>query len=102
MSARILVIDQSRIVHQTVRLSLSDLAEITAVTDATAVSGTEGPWDLVISVDNLLDEDYYTDLENFPNFGLDSPDFGGTGPATIVIGTFGQPKIAQASLTYNF
>ncbi len=61
-----------------------------------------GPWDLVISVDNLFDEDYYTDLENFPNFGLDSPDFGGTGPATIVIGTFGQPKIAQASLTYNF
>ena len=63
---------------------------------------SNGPWDFVISVDNLLDEDYYTDLENFPNFGLDSPDFGGTGPATIVIGTFGQPKIASASLTYNF
>ena len=63
---------------------------------------SNGPWDFVISVDNLFDEDYYTDLENFPNFGLDSPDFGGTGPATIVIGTFGQPKIASASLTYNF
>ena len=63
---------------------------------------SNGPWDFVISVDNLLDEDYYTDLENFPNFSDDSPDFGGTGPAAIVIGTFGQPKIAQASLTYNF
>ncbi len=48
MSARILVIDQSRIVHQTVRLSLSDLAEITAVTDATKAAEVEGPWDLAL------------------------------------------------------
>ena len=48
MSARILVIDQSRIVHQTVRLSLSDLAEITAMTDAAKAVEAEGPWDLAL------------------------------------------------------
>ena len=53
MSARILIIDQSRIVHQTVRLSLSDLAEITALTDATAVTSAEGPWDLVLASADL-------------------------------------------------
>lgn len=63
---------------------------------------TKGPWDFMFKVQNLFDEDYYTDLENFPNFGADSPDSGGDGPATIVIGTFGQPRIASASLTYNF
>jgi outer membrane receptor protein involved in Fe transport len=63
---------------------------------------TRGAWDFLLSVDNLFDEDYYTDLENFANFGADSPDFDGDGPATIVIGTFGQPRIASASLTYNF
>ena len=63
---------------------------------------TNGPWDFMLNMDNITDEDYYTDLENFPNFGLDSPDFGGTGPATIVIGTFGHPRVYSASLTYNF
>ena len=53
MSARILVIDQSRIVHQTVRLSLSDLAEITALTDATSANSTDGPWDLVLASADL-------------------------------------------------
>ena len=48
MSARILVIDSSRIVHQTVRLTLSDLAEITALTDAAEAMATPGPWDLAI------------------------------------------------------
>ena len=63
---------------------------------------TKGAWDFLFSVDNLLDEDYYTDLENFPNLGSGSAAAGGDGPATIVIGTFGQPRIASASLTYSF
>ena len=52
MSARILVIDQSRIVHQTVRLGLGDLAEITAVTDASALGDPSDVYDLaVVSAD---------------------------------------------------
>ena len=60
----------------------------------------KGPWEFMFTVDNVTDEDYYTDLENFPNFGLDG--LSGEGPATIVIGTFGHPRIVSASLTYSF
>ena len=60
----------------------------------------KGPWELMLNVDNVTDEEYYTDLENFPNFGLDG--LSGEGPATIVIGTFGHPRIVSASLTYSF
>jgi hypothetical protein len=56
MSARILVIDSSRIVHQTVRLTLSDLAEITALTDAAEAAAMPGPWDLAVVSADLGDQ----------------------------------------------
>ena len=59
-----------------------------------------GPWEFMLNLDNATDEEYYTDLENFPNFGFGSPDIE-THP-TIVIGTYGHPRILSASLTYNF
>ncbi len=59
-----------------------------------------GPWELMVNVDNVTDEEYYTDLENFPNFGLDG--LAGFGPATIVIGTHGHPRIVSASVSYSF
>ncbi len=55
----------------------------------------KGSWELMLNVDNATDEKYYTDLENFPNFGVD-------GPPTIVIGTHGHPRIVSASLSYSF
>ena len=59
-----------------------------------------GPWEFMLNLDNATDENYYTDLENFPNYGFGSPDIE-THP-TIVIGTHGHPRIFSASLTYNF
>jgi hypothetical protein len=49
-------------------------------------------------MDNVLGEDYYTDLEVFPNLSNDQAVIGDT----FIIGTFGAPKLTQASLTYNF
>lgn len=59
---------------------------------------SNGPWDLDITLDNALGEDYYTDLEVFPNLSNDQATIGDT----FIIGTFGTPKLTQASLTYNF
>ena len=51
-----------------------------------------------MSVKRDINEEYYTDLENFPNFvqGIvdDAPG--------IIIGTHGHPRIFSASLSYNF
>lgn len=57
-------------------------------------------WEFLVSVDNLTDEKYYTDLEPFPNFGFDG--LTGTGPDPIVIGTHGHPRIVTASVSYSF
>lgn len=59
-----------------------------------------GSWELAVNVQNLFDEDYYTDLEPFPNFGFDG--LTGTGPETFIIGTFGQPRLVTASATFRF
>ena len=57
-------------------------------------------WELMVNVDNVTDERYYTDLEPFPNFGFDG--LTGEGPATIIIGTHGHPRLVTASATYRF
>ena len=62
------------------------------------VGFSNGPWDFQITMDNVLGEDYYTDLEVFPNLSNDQAVIGDT----FIIGTFGAPKLTQASLTYNF
>jgi len=57
-------------------------------------------WELMLNVENLTDEEYYTDLEPFPNFGIDG--LTGTGPANIIIGTHGHPRLVTASVTYRW
>ena len=55
-------------------------------------------WELALNVENLLDEDYYTDVQTFPDFFLLEGDADGI----IVIGTLGQPQLITASLSYSF
>jgi iron complex outermembrane receptor protein len=53
-------------------------------------------WQLSVAVENLFDEEYYTDATVFPNFNplvpLDS----------IIIGTLGQPRLVTAGLKIMF
>ena len=54
-------------------------------------------WQLMAHVKNLLDEDYYNDVQHFPNFfGLDNDG------QEIVIGTLGQPRLLSLSLSFFF
>jgi len=61
---------------------------------------TTANWELMLNVDNLTDEEYYTDLQPFPNFGFDG--LTGEGPDPIIIGTHGHPRLVTASVTYSF
>ena len=58
-------------------------------------------WELMLNVDNLTDEEYYTDLEPFDNFSFNGLTDGGE-PARIAIGTLGHPRIVTASVSYSF
>jgi len=63
------------------------------------VGVTNGPWELMLNVENLTDEEYYTDLEPFDNFSL----AGLSGEeGRIIIGTHGHPRIFSASVSYSF
>ena len=56
-------------------------------------------WEFGIHVENLFDEDYYIDVQEFPNFaGSALP---GT-PDAIIIGTLEQPRRVVGSVQYNF
>jgi iron complex outermembrane receptor protein len=57
--------------------------------------GTES-WELMLNVKNLTDEEYYPDVQRFPNFFLLD------GDESIVIGTLGQPRLISASFSYRF
>ncbi|MDC0546097.1 TonB-dependent receptor [Gammaproteobacteria bacterium] len=57
-----------------------------------------GPWDFTLTLDNAMNEDYYTDMEVFPNLSNDQATIGDT----FIIGTYGVQKLFQASLSYNF
>ena len=60
--------------------------------------GVQGDrWELLLQVENLTDEEYYTDVNRFPN--LHDPVFG---PGNINIGTMGQPRLVAGSLSYRF
>ena len=60
--------------------------------------GVQGDrWELLLQVENLTDEEYYTDVNRFPN--LHDPVFG---PPNINIGTMGQPRLVAGSLSYRF
>jgi outer membrane receptor protein involved in Fe transport len=58
-------------------------------------------WELMLNIDNLTGEDYYTDLEPFDNFSFNGLTGGGE-PARIAIGTLGQPRVVTASVSYSF
>ena len=53
-------------------------------------------WELMLNVENVADETYYTDVQHFPNYYLLD------GGDNIVIGTLGQPRLITASLSYSF
>ena len=53
-------------------------------------------WELMLNVENLTDEAYYTDVQHFPNYYLLD------GGDNIVIGTLGQPQLLTASFSYFF
>ena len=55
-------------------------------------------WELTFNVENLLDEDYYTDVQTFPDFYF----LDGDADEIITIGTLGQPRLATVSLSYFF
>ena len=61
---------------------------------------TNTKWEVLLNVENLFDEKYYVDLQPFPNLGWDG--LTGKGPPSIVIGTFGQPRIVTGSVSYFF
>ena len=53
-------------------------------------------WEFFIQVENLGDEEYFTDVNRLPNLhALD-------GGAEVNIGTLGQPRIVSATLNYMF
>ena len=51
--------------------------------------------ELMLHVENLFDEEYYNDVQHFPNFHNFDPE-------NIVIGTLGQPRLTTVSLSYFF
>ena len=56
-------------------------------------------WEFGIHVENVFDEDYYIDVQEFPNFaGSALP----TAPELIIIGTLEQPRRVVGSVQYHF
>ena len=56
-------------------------------------------WEIGIHVENLFDEDYYIDVQEFPNFaGSALP----SGQGAIIIGTLEQPRRVVGSVSYSF
>ncbi len=53
-------------------------------------------WELMLNIENLFDEEYYMDVQHFPNYYLLD------GGDSIVIGTLGQPRLITASFNYFF
>ena len=50
----------------------------------------------MLNVKNLFDEEYYMDVQHFPNYYLLD------GGDSIVIGTLGQPRLVTLSFSYFF
>ena len=55
-----------------------------------------GNWEVMVNVENVADDAYYTDVQHFPNYYLLD------GGDNIVIGTLGQPRLVTASVGYSF
>ena len=68
--------------------------DYTVVNAQLGVAGKQ--WELVVGVENLFDEEYYHDVQRFPNFYMLD------GGPNIIIGTLGQPRLLTATLSYRF
>ena len=84
-------------------LRLSDPAGVSVVNPSFTLVGAQvgisgDNWELALNVENLLDEDYYTDVQTFPDFFF----LEGDADEIIVIGTLGQPQLITASFSYSF
>ena len=60
------------------------------------IGQTSEDWEVMLNVKNLFDEDYYMDVQHFPNYYLLD------GGDSIVIGTLGQPRLVTLSFSYFF
>ena len=60
-------------------------------------------WQLMVHGENIFDEEYYTDADNFANLWAYPGNLftDGTYP-TLTMGTWGQPRMVSVSLTYDF
>lgn len=56
-------------------------------------------WEVRLHVENLFDEAYYIDAQEFPNFGGSATP---GAPGAIIIGTLEQPRRAVLSASYSF
>jgi iron complex outermembrane receptor protein len=56
-------------------------------------------WTIDLHVENLFDEEYYVDVQEFPNFGGSSVP---GAPGSVVIGTLEQPRRVVGSIRYDF
>lgn len=84
-------------------LRLSDPAGVSVVNPSFTLVGVQAGvagenWELMLNIENLTDEDYYTDVQTFPDFFFLEGDADGI----IVIGTLGQPRLVTASFSYSF
>ena len=60
------------------------------------IGQTSEDWEVMLNVKNLFDEEYYMDVQHFPNYYLLD------GGDSIVIGTLGQPRLVTLGFTYFF
>ena len=84
-------------------LRLSDPVGVSVVNPSFTLVGVQAGvagenWELMLNVENLTDEDYYTDVQTFPDFFF----LDGDADSIIVIGTLGQPRLVTASFSYSF
>ena len=84
-------------------LRLSDPPGVSVVNPSFTLVGVQAGvagenWQLTLNVENLTDEDYYTDVQTFPDFFF----LDGDADEIIVIGTLGQPRLVTASFSYSF
>lgn len=56
-------------------------------------------WEFGLHVENIFDEEYYIDVQEFPNFAGSAR---AGGPGSIIIGTLEQPRRIVGSLQYRF
>ena len=84
-------------------LRLSDPAGVSVINPSFTLVGAQfsiasDRWEWAVNIENLLDEDYYTDVQTFPDFFF----LDGDADGIIVIGTLGQPQLITASVSYSF